>query len=161
MSYQISAETCIGHVHLKVSNLDRAVAFYRDVLGFDVTHRIANSAAFLSAGGYHHHIALNTWESLDGTAPAKNHTGLYHFAILVPDRISLARALQQLHLNGVTIDGAADHAVSEVIYFRDLDSNGIEIYCDRPQHEWPRDTNGELSMTTRALDLDGLLAELI
>jgi catechol 2,3-dioxygenase len=156
----IHPDTQIGHVHLKVSDLDRSVAFYRDALGFEVMERFGNSAAFLSAGGYHHHLGLNTWESRGGSPPAPGTTGLYHFAILYPSRTELARALQRLVENGVGIDGASDHGVSEAIYLHDPDGNGIEIYRDRPRSEWPRDRDGGLAMVTDPLDLRGLLGEL-
>ncbi len=151
------SKTHIGHVHLKVSDLERAVKFYTQILGFDITTRIGKNAAFLSVGGYHHHIGLNTWESQGGSSPAPNTTGLYHFAILVPDRRELARALKRLLDHNWPIEGAADHGVSEAIYLRDPDNNGIEIYRDRPKEEWPRDANGEVQMYTKPLDLDGLL----
>ena len=156
----IHPQTMIGHVHLKVADLDRAVAFYRDAFGFEVQQRYGTQAAFLSAGGYHHHLGLNTWESRGGSPPAPGTTGLYHFAILYPDRRELARALKRLVDHGVRIDGASDHGVSEAIYLRDPDGNGIELYRDRPRDEWPRATDGEVAMTTRPLDLRGLLAEL-
>lgn len=156
----IHPQTMIGHVHLKVSDLDRAVAFYTDVLGFEVQQRWGDSAAFLSAGGYHHHIGLNTWESKGGRPPARGSTGLYHFAILFPNRKELARAFKRLIDHEWPIDGAADHGVSEAIYLRDPDGNGIEIYRDRPQAEWPRTPAGELSMANSPIDFEGLLAEL-
>lgn len=156
----IHPDTRIGHVHLKVSNLERSVAFYRDAFGFDVMQYYGNSAAFLSAGGYHHHLGLNTWESRGGDPPQAGATGLYHFAILYPDRKELARALKRLLDRGVAIDGASDHGVSEAIYLHDPDGNGIEIYRDRPRDQWPVEANGELSMVTKPLDLQGLLAEL-
>src|SRR5712692_12084398 len=143
----IPAETRIGHVHLKVADLDRAIGFYRDYLGFDLLANLG-SAAFLSAGGYHHHIGLNTWESASGTPPPSGHTGLYHLAILYPNRKELARALKRLLDHGVHMDGASDHGVSEAIYLHDPDGNGIEIYRDRPRAEWPRTAKGELSMIT-------------
>ena len=149
----------IGHVHLKVSNLDRAVAFYGDVMGFEITQRAGDGAAFMSAGGYHHHIGLNTWESRDGTPPPARHTGLYHLAIVYPDRAALADAFARIVASGVRIDGAADHGVSEAIYFRDPDDNGIEIYYDRAEADWPRDQDGTLAMVNRRLDLDALLNE--
>ncbi len=158
--YRIHPETRIGHVHLKVSNLERSIAFYRDVLGFELMQRYGAQAAFLSAGGYHHHIGLNTWESLNGPPPPPGTTGLYHFAILYPNRLELARALKRLIDHGITIDGASDHGVSEAIYFRDPDGNGIEIYRDRPREEWPTTPSGQLAMVTRPLDLPGLLQEL-
>ncbi|MFA6961503.1 MAG: VOC family protein [Opitutaceae bacterium] len=151
----------IGHVHLKVSDLDRALAFYCGVLGFEVMQRIGRQAAFISAGGYHHHIGLNTWESRGGQPPAAGTTGLYHTAILYPDRATLADALHRLISAGIPIDGAADHGVSEAIYLRDPDQNGVELYRDRPQAEWPLTATGELAMFTHPLDLDALLAEQI
>jgi catechol 2,3-dioxygenase len=159
MAYVIPEGTQIGHVHLKVSDLDRAETFYRDVLGFEVQQHYGNSASFLSAGGYHHHIGLNIWQSRDGSPPPPGSTGLFHLAVLYPTRGDLARALQRLLELGVPIDGASDHGVSEAIYLRDPDGNGIELYWDRPQAEWPRDENGELVMVTDALDLQGLLAQ--
>jgi catechol 2,3-dioxygenase len=156
----IHPETRIGHVHLKVSNLDRSMAFYRDALGFELIQRLGDQAAFLSAGGYHHHIGLNTWESLEGPPPPRGSTGLYHLAILYPNRTELARALRRLLSHGVRIGGASDHGVSEAIYFNDPDGNGIEIYRDRDPADWPRLPNGELRMTLDPLDLDGLLREL-
>jgi catechol 2,3-dioxygenase len=155
----IHPHTRIGHVHLKVADLDRALAFYRGVLGFEVTQRVGNAAAFLSAGGYHHHIALNTWESLGGAAPAPGTTGLYHLAIVYPSRAELADALQRLIDAGIPLDGAADHGVSHALYLRDPDNNGVELYWDRPEAEWPRTSSGELTMVTRPLDLRALLAE--
>src|SRR5436190_7718927 len=149
----------IGHVHLKVSDLQRALAFYCGVLGFDLTQRYGSEAAFISAGGYHHHIGLNTWESQGGVPPPRCSTGLYHLAILYPSRTELADALQRLLRAGVQIDGASDHGVSEALYLRDPDENGVELYWDRPQQQWPRAANGELNMFTRPLDLDNLLAE--
>jgi catechol 2,3-dioxygenase len=149
----------IGHVHLKVADLERALEFYCGVLGFELTQRFGSQAAFISASGYHHHIGLNTWESRGGPPPAPGTTGLYHAAILYPTRVALADALRRVLRAGVTIDGAADHGVSEAIYLRDLDGNGLELYRDRPREEWPRTKDGELAMFTRALDLDSLLAE--
>lgn len=156
----IHPQTQIGHVHLKVSDLERAIAFYRDNFGFDVMSRYGSQAAFLSAGGYHHHLGLNTWESSGGAAPQPGSTGLYHFAILYPDRKELARALKRLIDHGVAIDGASDHGVSEAIYLHDPDGNGIEIYRDRPREEWPLDAEGNQTMYTQRLDLQDLLAEL-
>jgi catechol 2,3-dioxygenase len=156
----VHPETQIGHVHLKVSHLPRAIAFYRDALGFDLMEMYGDSAAFLSAGGYHHHIGLNTWESRGGPPPPRGTTGLYHFAILYPTRQELARALKRLIDHGVAIDGASDHGVSEAIYLHDPDGNGIEIYRDRPREEWPREADGSLRLVTEALDLRGLLQEL-
>ena len=147
----------IGHVHLKVSNLDRALGFYRDVLGFQETQRYGSQAVFLAAGGYHHHIGLNTWESAGGPALARGTTGLFHTAILYPTRAALGDALRRLMAAGIPLEGAADHGVSEALYLRDPDDNGVELYWDRPSAEWPRTPNGELAMFTRALDLDGLL----
>ena len=149
----------IGHVHLKVADLDRAISFYRDILGFDLTQRYGDQAAFLGAGGYHHHIGLNTWESAGGTPPPAGHTGLYHAAFLYPDRAALATALKRIMQAGIALDGAADHGVSEAIYLRDPDNNGVELYRDRPQSDWPRDADGTLMMSNRPLDLDALLAE--
>ena len=150
----------IGHVHLKVADLDRAVAFYRDVLGFELQQMYGNQAAFLSAGGYHHHIGLNTWESAGGSAPPAGSTGLYHHAILYPDRRSLADAVRRCIEAGVPIMGASDHGVSEAIYLDDPDGNGVELYRDRPPEEWPRSADGELHMVTRPLDMRSLMAEL-
>jgi catechol 2,3-dioxygenase len=147
----------IGHVHLKVADLERAVAFYRDVLGFEVTTRYGSQAAFLSAGGYHHHIGLNTWESRGGTRPPRGSTGLYHVAIRYPTRAALARALRRLVDAGYPLDGASDHGVSEALYLHDPDGNGIELYRDRPREEWPRTAAGELRMGVDPLDLDDLL----
>ena len=148
----------IGHVHLKVADLERALGFYRDVLGFAVTQRMGKQAAFLSAGGYHHHIGLNTWESAGGRPPGAGMTGLYHVAILYPTRAELGDALRRLVKAGISLDGAADHGVSEALYLRDPDDNGVELYWDRPEEEWPRTPDGELAMFTKALDLDALLA---
>jgi len=155
----IHPETQIGHVHLKVADLPRAIAFYRDALGFDLVEQMGNSAAFLSAGGYHHHIGLNTWESQGGSPPAPDATGLYHLAILYPNRVELARALQRLIDHGAQIDGASDHGVSEAIYLHDPDGNGIEIYRDRPRAEWPRTPDGGIRMVLDPLDLPALLRE--
>jgi catechol 2,3-dioxygenase len=159
-SEPVHPDVRIGHVHLKVSDLERAVAFYRDVLGFTLTQRFGTQAAFLSAGGYQHHIGLNTWESGGGTAAPLGHTGLYHAAILYPDRRELARALQRLITQRVPITGASDHGVSEAIYLNDPDGNGLELYVDRPRAEWPRNEQGELRMNTGPLDVAGLLATL-
>ncbi len=149
----------IGHVHLKVANLDRALGFYCGVLGFELMQRFGSQAAFVGAGGYHHHIGLNTWESEDGSPPPPGRTGLFHLAIRYPDRASLADALRRLNHAGVRLDGASDHGVSEALYLRDPDQNGVELYRDRPREEWPRSANGELAMFTRGLDLEALLAE--
>ena len=147
----------IGHVHLKVADLERALRFYRDVLGFKVTQRYGTQAVFLSAGGYHHHLGLNTWESAGGGPPAPGTTGLFHAAILYPTRAALADALRRLVAAGILLDGAADHGVSEALYLRDPDGNGVELYRDRPESEWPRDAAGNLAMFTRPLDLEDLL----
>lgn len=154
----IDPQTRIGHVHLKVADLDRALAFYHGVLGFEITARLGRSAVFLSAGGYHHHIGLNTWESHRGGPPAPGTTGLYHVAILYPSKAALADALRRLLDANITLDGASDHGVSEALYLRDPDGNGIELYYDRPREEWPQSPNGELVMYTRPLDLNALLA---
>lgn len=152
-------EVRIGHVHLKVADLERALGFYCGVLGFELMMRIDSGAAFVSAGGYHHHIGLNTWESLGGSPPPPGSTGLYHVAILYPNRAELADALRRLVAAGIRLDGASDHGVSEALYLRDPDGNGLELYCDRPRERWPRDAKGAMTMYTRRLDLDGLLAE--
>jgi catechol 2,3-dioxygenase len=159
MSSPIHPAVRIGHVHLKVADLEKALAFYCGVLGFELTQRYGTQAAFVSAGGYHHHIGLNTWESLGGKPPPHGTTGLYHVAILYPDRSTLADALRRLIQHKIPLDGASDHGVSEALYLRDPDDNGIELYVDRDPSAWPRDANGELSMTTAPLDLDALLAE--
>ncbi len=158
MAETIDPRTDIGHVHLKVSDLDRAIGFYREVLGFELQQRMGDEAAFLSAGGYHHHIGLNTWESKGGSRPPPGTTGLYHVAIRFPDRPALARALKRVVQAGIPI-GASDHGVSEAIYFEDPDGNGIEIYRDRPREEWPRTSDGEVAMMRAPLDLEALLAE--
>ena len=147
----------IGHVHLKVADLERAIAFYRDVLGFELTQRYGSQAAFLSSGGYHHHIGLNTWESLGGSPPPPRATGLYHLAILFPERAQLAGAVRRVLAAGIELEGAADHGVSEAIYLRDPDQNGVELYWDRPQDQWPRTADGTLAMFTRPLDLNTLV----
>jgi catechol 2,3-dioxygenase len=149
----------IGHVHLKVADLDRALQFYCEVLGFEVQQRFGPEAAFISAGGYHHHIGLNTWESKGGSPPPPGTTGLYHVAILYPTRALLADALRRVLAAGIELDGASDHGVSEALYLRDPDGNGVELYRDRPESEWPRSSRGELAMFTHALNLDGLLKE--
>ena len=150
----------IGHVHLKVANLKRALDFYCGVLGFELTQRYGEEAAFVSAGGYHHHIGLNTWESRDGSPPPKGATGLYHFAILYPTRAALADALRRLMQANISLEGASDHGVSEALYLSDPDGNGIELYWDRPKELWPRDENGQIEMSTRRLELNSLLGEL-
>jgi catechol 2,3-dioxygenase len=149
----------VGHVHLKVSDLERSIAFYRDVLGFEVTQRYGTRAAFLGAGGYHHHIGLNTWESAGSTPPPEGHTGLYHAAFLYPDRASLGAALKRVLDAAIPLDGAADHGVSEAIYLRDPDENGVELYRDRDRADWPREADGGLKMVNGPLDLHALLAE--
>jgi catechol 2,3-dioxygenase len=159
MTYVAPATTKVGHIHLKVADLERAIAFYTGVLGFTLTTRYGTQAAFLAAGGYHHHIGLNTWESAGATPPPAGHTGLYHSAFLYPDRKSLAQVFKSVVDAGIPIDGAADHGVSEAIYLRDPDQNGVELYHDRPESEWPRGQNGELAMFNKRLDLQALLAE--
>ena len=149
----------IGHVHLKVADLERALDFYCSVLGFELTTRFGSGAAFVSAGGYHHHIGLNTWESLGGSPPPPGATGIYHLAVLYPTRAELAEALRRVLRAGVALEGASDHGVSEALYLRDPDGNGVELCWDRPRERWPRSATGELVMYTRSLDLDGLLAE--
>ncbi|MGO4914041.1 VOC family protein [Pseudogemmobacter sp. W21_MBD1_M6] len=160
MSYIAPAGTRVGHIHLRVSDLARAIAFYEGVLGFEVQMHYGQGAAFLGAGGYHHHIGLNTWESLGATPPPPGHTGLYHSAFLYPDRPALARVLQSVLDAGIQLDGAADHGVSEAVYLRDPDNNGVELYCDRPKALWPLDAAGALRMVNEPLDIPGLLAEL-
>jgi catechol 2,3-dioxygenase len=150
----------IGHVHLKVADLERSLAFYCGVLGFELMQRWGGQAAFISAGGYHHHIGLNTWESLGGSPPPPGSTGLYHVAIRYPDRVTLADALRRLVDANISLDGAADHGVSEALYLRDPDENGVELYRDRPRAEWPRSEDGGVAMYTRPLDLRALMAEL-
>jgi catechol 2,3-dioxygenase len=154
----IDNRVTIGHVHLKVADLDRALAFYCDVLGFELITRVSG-AVFISAGGYHHHLALNTWHSLGGSPPPPQATGLYHVAILYPTRAALADALRRVTEAGVPIDGASDHGVSEALYLRDPDHNGIELYHDRPRAEWPRDAQGKLALVTKPLDVESLLKE--
>ncbi len=155
----IAAGTKVGHIHLKVADLDRAIAFYSGVLGFELQQRYGPQAAFLSAGGYHHHIGLNTWESLGGKAPAPGTTGLYHTAFLYPTRADLADAFRRVIKAGIQLDGAADHGVSEALYLRDPDQNGVELYWDKDQKDWPRDADGKIKMVNSRLDLDDLLAE--
>lgn len=156
--YSAPAGMTVGHAHLKVSDLARAEAFYVGVLGFGVKQRYGSQALFLAAGGYHHHLGLNTWESRGGRAPAPGTTGLYHVAFLYPTRRDLALVLKQLLVKGVALDGAADHGVSQALYLRDPDGNGVELYWDRPESEWPRDAQGGLAMVTEPLDLEALLA---
>ncbi len=155
----IDPDVRIGHVHLKVADIGRALSFYRDVLGFEITQRYGRQAVFLSAGCYHHHIGLNTWESAGGAPPPPGTTGLYHFAILYPTRALLADALRRLRAAGIKLDGASDHGVSEALYLRDPDGNGVELYWDRPEAEWPHASDGTIEMFTRPLDLDALLKE--
>ena len=155
----IDPRTRIGHVHLTVSDLDRSLAFYRDILGFEVTSRYGRDAVFVSAGGYHHHIGLNTWAGRGAPPPPPGTTGLYHFAILFPDRAALAATVRRVVEHGIRLEGASDHGVSEAIYLRDPDGNGIELYRDRPENEWPRGPDGSLQMHTRPLDLPALLAD--
>jgi catechol 2,3-dioxygenase len=157
--HPVDAGVRIGHVHLKVADLDRALAFYCGVLGFELTQRYGNEAAFISAGGYHHHIGLNTWESRGGSPPPRGATGLYHVAILYPTRAALADALKRLLAAGIPLDGASDHGVSEALYLSDPDHNGVELYWDRPQSQWPRTPGGHLDMHTRPLNVRALLRE--
>lgn len=159
MTSTIDPRVDIGHVHLKVADLERAIAFYSGVLGFEITQRYGTQAAFLSAGGYHHHIGLNTWESAGGSPPPRGSTGLFHTAIRYPDRRALADALRRVTAAGIRLDGAADHGVSEALYLRDPDQNGVELYWDRPREDWPRDVRGNLAMVTDPLDLESLLSE--
>lgn len=156
---KLPTETMIGHIHLKVADLDRALGFYNGVLGFEIQQRYGDQAVFLGAGGYHHHIALNTWESLGGKPAPHGHTGLYHTAILFPDRASLAAAVKRVLAAGIALEGAADHGVSEAVYLSDPDGNGVELYRDRPRAEWPRDASGTLQMGNAHLDMAALLAE--
>jgi catechol 2,3-dioxygenase len=161
-NYRVPKDTAIGHIHLKVSDIDRALTFYRDVLGFDLVMRLGDHAAFVSAGGYHHHIGLNTWHSRRGSAPAPHHTGLYHFAIRYPTRHDLAKAVRRVLDAGVSLNGVADHGVSESIYLADLDGNGIELTRDRAETEWPRDAGGNIVMSmAEPLDLEALLTEAL
>ena len=160
MSAPVHPATRIGHVHLRVSDLERAIGFYAGVLGFELQQYYSGGrAAFLSAGGYHHHIALNTWDSLGGTPPPRGHTGLFHTAFLYPDRAALAQAVLRVTDAGIPIDGAADHGVSEAVYLRDPDENGVELYRDRAPADWPRDAEGRLAMINAPLDIEALLAE--
>jgi catechol 2,3-dioxygenase len=157
--YTVPAGTRIGHVHLKVADIKRALDFYCGILGFDLVQTYGDQAAFISAGGYHHHLGLNTWESKGGSPPAKGTTGLFHTAILYPERKDLANALKRLMDNKWTLDGASDHGVSEALYLRDPDQNGVELYWDRPEDKWPRNADGSLAMMTARLDLQDLLAQ--
>ncbi len=156
----IDPQARVGHIHLKVADLPRAIDFYTRVLGFEVVARMGNQAAFLSAGGYHHHVGLNTWQSLGGSPPPKTSTGLFHVAFLYPSRTALATALKRLVDNRWPIDGAADHGASEAIYIHDPDYNGIELYCDRPKDQWPKNPDGSYDLVNLPLDLDRLLAEI-
>ena len=158
--YIIPQNTSIGHVHLKVADLQRALDFYNGLLGFTITQLYGDSAAFVSAGGYHHHIGLNTWQSKNGTPPLPQHTGLFHVAILYPTRKDLAIIFKRLHDANYHLDGASDHGVSEALYLSDPDKNGIELYWDRPKNEWPLDANGQISMFTKHLDLNDLLSTI-
>ena len=160
MTEPIDPGVDIGHVHLKVADLDRALRFYRDVLGFELQQQLADQAAFLSAGGYHHHIGLNTWESRGGSSPLRGTTGLFHAAIRYPTRKALADALRRLGEASIPLDGASDHGASEALYLRDPDGNGLELYWDRPRDEWPRSADGKVAMFTAPLDLRSLMAEL-
>jgi catechol 2,3-dioxygenase len=157
----IDSRVGIGHVHLKVADIERSLAFYVGVLGFELQQRMGDEAAFVSAGGYHHHIGLNTWQSRGASPPPRGHTGLFHFAILYPDRATLADALRRLVAAGHPLSGASDHGVSEAIYLDDPDGNGIELYRDRPESEWPRAADGTVAMFSKSLDLDALLAEAV
>lgn len=157
MSTPIHPQTRIGHVHLKVADLDRALAFYQGVLGFEITQRYGSQAVFLSAGGYHHHIGLNTWQSKGGTPPHPGSTGLFHVAILYPTRAALSEALHRILDAGIELDGASDHGVSEALYLRDPDQNGVELYWDKPESEWPKDANANLRMVTEPLNIESLL----
>jgi catechol 2,3-dioxygenase len=159
-AHRVSPDTRIGHVHLKVANIDRALGFYRDILGFEVTQWYGEDAVFLSAGGYHHHLALNTWMSRNSPPAPRHSAGLFHLAILYPERLELARALRWLMDAEYPLDGASDHGVSEALYLRDPDDNGVELYWDRPKEDWPRTPEGGLAMVTESLDVEGLLAEL-
>ncbi len=152
-------ETRVGHVHLRVADLDRAIAFYSGVLGFEVQQRYGSQAAFLGAGEYHHHIGLNTWDSARGTPPPPGHTGLYHTAFLFPDRAALGAAIKRVMAAGITLTGAADHGVSEAVYLDDPDGNGVELYRDRPAADWPRGADGKLAMSNKRLDVAALVAE--
>ena len=159
MTQDYRTDATIGHVHLKVSDLERSIAFYSGVLGFELQQRYGRQAAFLSSGGYHHHLGLNTWSSAGGTPPPPGHTGLYHTAFLYPDRAALGRAVARVLASGVPLEGMADHGVSEAVYFSDPDGNGVELYRDRPAKDWPRDASGQLEMRNSPLDLQALLDE--
>lgn len=159
MAFTTHPETRIGHVHLRVADLERAIGFYSGVLGFELQQRYGTEAAFLSAGGYHHHIGLNTWDSRGGTPPPPGHTGLYHTAFLYPDRKALAQVLKRVLEAGIQLEGAADHGVSEAVYLSDPDGNGVELYRDRASEDWPRDAESNLKMVNSRLDIDALLAE--
>ncbi|MGE5436105.1 MAG: VOC family protein [Syntrophothermus sp.] len=159
MDFKIHPKVQIGHVHLTVADLDKSLSFYRDVLGFEITQWFGSSAVFLSAGDYHHHIGLNTWAGKGATPPPPGHTGLYHFAILYPDRKELAKVIKRIYEVNYKIEGAADHGVSEAVYLLDPDGNGVELYCDKPADKWPRDKEGYLAMVTKPLNLIELLAE--
>lgn len=159
MTFTADADTKVGHIHLRVADLDRAVEFYTQVMGFELQQKFGDQAAFLSAGGYHHHIGLNTWESKDGHPAPVGHTGMYHVAFLYPTRAALANTLKNVFDSGAELTGAADHGVSEALYFNDPDGNGVEIYWDRDPAEWPRDPDGNLQMVNARLDIQGLLGE--
>ncbi len=159
MPFTAHPDTAIGHIHLRVADLDRAIGFYSGVLGFEVQQKFGDQAAFLSAGGYRHHIGLNTWDSKGGTPAPKGHAGLYHTAFLFPDRAELAKAVQRVVAAGYAIKGAADHGVSEAVYISDPDGNGVELYVDRPEAEWPRAENGDLAMVNERLDVQALMNE--
>lgn len=158
-AYEVPAQTRIGHVHLQVTDLDKALAFYHGILGFRIMQRVGNQAAFISAGGYHHHLGLNTWNSLGGPPARKHGAGLFHTAILYPTRADLAQAVRRLAAAGYPLTGSADHGVSEALYLDDPDGNGVELYCDRPQAQWPTAPDGSLQLYTRPLDMAGLLME--
>lgn len=160
MSYTVPANTRIGHIHLKVSDIDKALAFYQGLLGFEIMQRYGSSAVFISAGGYHHHIGLNTWHSKDAPAAPVKSTGLYHTAIVYPERKDLAAILKRLSDAGYPLSGAADHGVSEAIYLNDPDGNGVELYWDKPKEQWPFDANGNVQMVTDPLNVESLLSEL-
>ncbi len=159
-AHRVSPETRIGHVHLKVADIERSLRFYRDILGFEVMQWYGEDAVFISAGGYHHHIGLNTWQSKGAPPAPLRSAGLFHLAILYPERRELAQALRWLVDAGYPIDGASDHGVSEALYLSDPDGNGVELYADRPEEKWPRTSDGKLSMDTEPLDVESLLAEL-